>query len=121
MITFWGSEAAIRAFAGDDIRVAKYTISTKISCLNWSRAPHITRCTTGEPHAESRVLSANACLRQVTHPQSIALRRNNVPNCIGVLLQIRQRTGRRIAQPMTTLYAGQTFGIEFVGRIDFLV
>ncbi len=24
MITFWESEAAIRAFAGDDIRVAKY-------------------------------------------------------------------------------------------------
>jgi len=33
--------------------------------------------------------------------------------CIGVLLQICQRTGRRIAQPMTTLFAGQTLKLNF--------
>ena len=39
--------------------------STKISCSNWSHAPHITRCTTVNPQIQFRVVSVNACLRQL--------------------------------------------------------
>jgi hypothetical protein len=67
MVTFWESEVAIRAFAGDDTGVAKYyPTSTRISCSNWSRAPHITKYTIGKPHAEYRVLGAKVCHRQST-------------------------------------------------------
>ncbi len=69
MVTFWESEAAIRAFAGDDISVRNITTSTRISYSNWSHAPYITRCTTGERHKEFRVLSANA-YRTVGEPLS---------------------------------------------------
>ena len=48
MVTFWESEAAIRAFAGDDISVAKYYDFDK-DFLLWNRALHTTRCTTGNP------------------------------------------------------------------------
>jgi len=36
MITFWESEEAIRAFAGDDINVAKYYDFDKDFLLNWN-------------------------------------------------------------------------------------
>jgi heme-degrading monooxygenase HmoA len=49
VITFWESEEAIRAFAGDDITWRNTMTSTRTSCSNWSRAPRITRCTTGKP------------------------------------------------------------------------
>ena len=54
LITFWESEVAIRAFAGDDISVAKYYDFDKDSWSNWSRAPHITKCTTGKPAGRNR-------------------------------------------------------------------
>ena len=50
MITFWESEEAIRDFAGDDIKVAKYYDFDKNCLLELepcSSAPRITRCTTG--------------------------------------------------------------------------
>jgi len=65
MVTFWESEVAIRAIAGDDISVAKYYDFDRTSCSNWSRASHITRCTTGKPHSEFRVLSAMAFYEKV--------------------------------------------------------
>jgi hypothetical protein len=43
MVTFWESEDSVRAFAGDDISVAKYFDFDKASCLNWSRPQSITR------------------------------------------------------------------------------
>ncbi len=59
MVTFWESEAAIRAFAGDDISAARNTTtSTRISCSDWNRAPPITRCTTG--NLSGRILGSSA-------------------------------------------------------------
>jgi hypothetical protein len=43
MATFWESEDAVRAFAGDDIRVAKYYDFDKSFCSNWSRLHRITK------------------------------------------------------------------------------
>jgi hypothetical protein len=45
MVTFWESEEAIRAFAGDDIGVTKYYEFDKDFLLSWSHAPRSTRST----------------------------------------------------------------------------
>jgi hypothetical protein len=48
MVTFWESEEAIRAFAGDDISVAKYYDFDKDFLIGLEPCSHSTGCTTIE-------------------------------------------------------------------------
>jgi heme-degrading monooxygenase HmoA len=55
MLTFWESEDAVRAFAGEDISVANTTISIKASCSKWNRLQRITKRMVASESSANRV------------------------------------------------------------------